>query len=116
MRRIGLLPEHISVSNLFGQCCDRQLNFLFYRNPFFEQYLTQAENPCLFYLSNYLPAESGKEYIFFSNEKEPGHFIVDAVEYSRYPVPETQERSAVDINSLTKEELFLAEVIETYGE
>ena len=87
------------------------------------------ENPCLFYLSNYLPAESGKEYIFFLNEKEPGRFIVDAVEYSRYPVPSTQTRASVDIDSLTKEDLSLAEsadlekykalykeVLEEYGE
>ena len=30
------------MNNLFRRCCDRQLNFLFYRNPFCEQYLTQA--------------------------------------------------------------------------
>ena len=58
-----------------------------------------------------------------------GRFIVDAVEYSRYPVPSTQTRASVDIDSLTKEDLSLAEsadlekykalykeVLEEYGE
>ena len=30
------------MSNLFRRYCDRRLNFLFYRNPFCEQYLTRA--------------------------------------------------------------------------
>lgn len=67
------------------------------------------EKPCLFYLSNYLPAEPGKEYIFFFNEKESGGYIADAVEYSRYPVPETQAWDEAEMDSLTREELFLAE-------
>ena len=41
-QKIGLPPERTSASSLFKPCCDRQLNFLFYRNPFCEQYLTQA--------------------------------------------------------------------------
>lgn len=42
MRKIGPLPERTSASSLFNPYCDRRLNFLFYRNPFCEQYLTQA--------------------------------------------------------------------------
>lgn len=43
MRKIGPLLEHTSASSPFKLCCDRQLKFLFYRNPFCEQYLTQAK-------------------------------------------------------------------------
>lgn len=86
-----------------------------------------GEEPCLFYLSNYLPAEAGKEYIFFLNEKEPGRYIVDAVEYSRFPVPEPWA-PGVELDSLTRSDLFLApdadletykalyrEVLDAYG-
>lgn len=43
MQKIGLPLGHTSMNNLFRRCCDRQPNFLFYRNPFCVQYLTQAK-------------------------------------------------------------------------
>ena len=51
MQKIGLPPGHTSVNNLFRRCCDQQLNFLFYRNPFCEQYLTRAKRRWWDYLA-----------------------------------------------------------------
>ena len=42
MRKTGPPPERTSASSLFKPYCNRRLDFLFYRNPFCEQYLTQA--------------------------------------------------------------------------
>src|SRR5699024_6089932 len=41
MRKTGPPPERTSANSLFKPYCNRRLDFLFYRNPFCEQYLTQ---------------------------------------------------------------------------
>lgn len=87
------------------------------------------DEPCLFYMTSYLPSEAGKTYLFFLNKNALDGYAPSGMENSRFPVPSTQTRASVDIDSLTKEDLSLAEsadlekykalykeVLEEYGE
>ena len=81
------------------------------RISIFEPYYAYEyhETPTLFYYSNYLPSEPGKEYIFFLNQRD-GDYIVTWMESARFPLPDTQ--SAASIDALTAEDLYLAEGVD----
>ena len=83
------------------------------RISIFEPYYAYEyhETPTLFYYSNYLPSEPGKEYIFFLNQRN-GDYIVTWMESARFPLPDAQARSAASIDALTAEDLYLAEGVD----
>ena len=83
------------------------------RISIFEPYYAYEyhETPTLFYYSNYLPSEPGKEYIFFLNQRD-GDYIVTWMESARFPLPDAQARSAASIDALTAEDLYLAEGVD----
>ena len=83
------------------------------RISIFEPYYAYEyhETPTLFYYSNYLPSEPGKEYIFFLNQRD-GDYIVTWMESARFPLPDAQTRSGAEIDALTAEDLYLAEGVD----
>ena len=76
---------------------------------------TIAGESHLVYISHYLPAEPGKEYIFFLTRNQYGNYVVDCFENSRFPLPDAQTRSGAEIDALTAEDLYLAEGVDLEG-
>lgn len=75
--------------------------------PFYV-YDVQKE-PCLFYMSCYLPSEAGKTYLFFLSKNALGGYAPSGMENSRFPLPDAQTPDTADVDAMTREDLSLAE-------
>lgn len=77
-------------------------------------YVKEEENkPVLVLYGNYMPSESGQEYLFFLNKYAPNTewanvYSPTQIEMGRYPVVSGKTRSGETVASLAIEELYLA--------